>query len=103
MSGSRCGNTTNPLFRNRNNAFAPITQLVPLLSSTYRTVDLELVVQLPLIRWRKIRNRGEVEGLVEKSNVHCMDFQSMDLERCNDENYLLDAFLLKLFLCDFQL
>lgn len=52
--------------------------VVPLLPSTYRAVDLQLVVQLSLIRWRKIRNRSR-GTLVEKWNVHCMDFQSVDL------------------------
>lgn len=70
MSGSRRGNTSNPLFRNRNNAFAPIAQVVPLLSSTYRIVDLQLVVvQLFLIRWRKIRKRSEVEGRSSKNGM----------------------------------
>lgn len=98
MSGSRRGNTSNPLFRNRNNAFAPIAQVVPLLSSTYRTVDLQLVVvQLFLIRWRKIRKRRR-GTLIEKWNAHCMDFSNLWM-KIIFRNML---FSLRLFLRDFQ-
>lgn len=99
MSGSRRGNTSNPLFRNRNNAFAPIAQVVPLLSSTYRTVDLQLVVvQLFLIRWRKIRKRRR-GTLIEKWNAHCMDFSNL----CMKIIFRNMLFSLRLFLRDFQI